>query len=830
MATKKTASTPTKATKTKVVAALPVPFANQATLPSDPLKDSHPRQVLGDSGTRTIHGIISEEYNPNLQGIQGIRVYDEMRKSDGTCRAAMLVTTLPIRRAKWFVNPATSGDSPEDVQNQEIANFVEHALFDWIEGMSWDDIIRQALLMIPFGVMLFEKVYGVKEHDGKQYVTLEKLAPRLPKSIQQWELIDGTFGIQQIRQDGQVAQIAGSKLLIFCNEREGDNWWGTSMLRAAYKHWYMKNTFYKIDAIAFERQGLGVPTMKMPQGYTESDEKKATQIMQNLRASENAFLILPTGYEFEFADMGAKNTRDPENSINHHNKEILQSVLAQFLELGATRSGGGSRALSQDHSDLFLKAMEAIANTARDVFNQQLIKELVDLNFNDVKVYPVLDYSGITKVDITAFGTSYAALVTAGAISPTDDDEQYVRAAMGLPPRSQEDIDAAADDEPSAQEQEDEADIVDDGEAAPVGSPQEEEEDTEAEDEGTVSTAAKKSAKPAQSKGQKARTDKAAKRAKKPSKASEHNHRLPRTFDDGKGFSSWRPMVMSEKKVDWTGAQAELDQLQSDFTKDATELLNASKDSFMKKLHQAIVDGDAKAIADLSIAFVSQYKALLKDSMKDAYEYGKNAAAKEMGIQVPPTNADSLSHRDALADTIAQKTATDIETKAKLSAVNALKQDTSPLQASGTIDAALEELINKSVANTASMIMGQGMNNGRNDVFARNHDMIYALQRSELLDQKTCNFCLSIDGLVIEPSDPWASTDVFHSNCRGLWVEIMNDELNPPPVTGIPSEVGDYYGGEPNSLIQPPKPIVRPGSAAAKALAKLDAAKEAKKK
>lgn len=314
-----------RATQAAEQSVVSVPKSPQETKPSRPLKSSFPRATIGDSGTQGLSGIITEEYNPNLQGIQGIKVYDEMRKSDGTVRAAMLVTTLPIRRAEWFIKPA-SEDKPED---KDIANFVEHALFDWLD-LAWDDVLRQALLMIPFGVMLFEKVYTTKDWENKTYVTLEKLAPRLPRSISQWELPDGTFGIQQTRQDGLPANIPGSKLLIFVNEREGDNWWGTSFLRAPYKHWYYKNNFYKIDAIAFERQGIGVPKIKMPQGYTESDEANAKKVLQNLRANENAYLILPPEYEAEFMDMGSNSTRDPESSIMHHNREIMKSVRRSF--------------------------------------------------------------------------------------------------------------------------------------------------------------------------------------------------------------------------------------------------------------------------------------------------------------------------------------------------------------------------------------------------------------------------------------------------------------------------------------------------------------------
>ena len=99
--------------------------STQTTKPSKPTSRGTLRAELGDTGIRGVHGIIAEDYNPNLQGVQAIRVYDEMRKSDGTVRAAILVTTLPIRRAKWFINPVTQDD-----KDKEIATFVEHALFD----------------------------------------------------------------------------------------------------------------------------------------------------------------------------------------------------------------------------------------------------------------------------------------------------------------------------------------------------------------------------------------------------------------------------------------------------------------------------------------------------------------------------------------------------------------------------------------------------------------------------------------------------------------------------------------------------------------------------
>lgn len=161
----------------------------------------------------------------------------------------------------------------------------------------------------------------------------------------------------------------------------------------------MKSMFYKIDAIASERQGLGVPDGVLPDGYTERDRARMETILKNMRANSQGHVLRPHDYTVGFMDMMAGTTRDPQNSIAHHNRQIMKAVLAQFLELGsagATNSGGGSHALSKDHSDLFLQSIESIASSIASAINKYAIKQLVDLNFDGVQKYPCLDFDGIT--------------------------------------------------------------------------------------------------------------------------------------------------------------------------------------------------------------------------------------------------------------------------------------------------------------------------------------------------------------------------------------------------------------------------------------------------
>ncbi len=57
----------------------------------------------GVTGTDLQSGIISEDYNSDLQGTEAIRAYDEMRKSDATIIAILRAIKQPLISAKWQV-------------------------------------------------------------------------------------------------------------------------------------------------------------------------------------------------------------------------------------------------------------------------------------------------------------------------------------------------------------------------------------------------------------------------------------------------------------------------------------------------------------------------------------------------------------------------------------------------------------------------------------------------------------------------------------------------------------------------------------------------------
>ncbi len=389
---------------------------------ADKPKPSKSLKELGDTGTVILAGqLFNPDYNTDLVGDKGLKVYDQMRLGDATVKAALRAVKLPILAADWNVEPAS-----ESAEDKAIAEWVDGQL----NGMDrpFKDVIREGLNMLDYGRYLFEIVYQLTS-EGQ--VGLKKLSPRLPSTVWAWETSSGQPGIQQMKMDGTKVDIPIERLVIFTNEKEGDNWEGISLLRSAYKHWKMKDALEKIDVMAHERQGLGIPKAKSTSKPSDDDKAQLLERLKNLRANEDDVLYEPLGWEIEFMDMKANTTREPLKSIQYHQFQILLSVLASFLALGSTETG--ARAVAEDLSDFFEMSLEFIAvNELADPINKYVIRRLVDLNFT-VKEYPTIKPDGIGKVDVKQIAETLNLMKGFNTYTPELPIENHLRSLLNLP-------------------------------------------------------------------------------------------------------------------------------------------------------------------------------------------------------------------------------------------------------------------------------------------------------------------------------------------------------------------------------------------------------------
>lgn len=374
---------------------------------------------LGTTGQTNYGGLAREDYNAELRGINGLQMYDKMRKSDGQVRATLRLVKTPVLAARWYVEPGGEEDS-----DREMALHIENNLFKWMTT-SWNQFLTEVLLMLDYGHYAFEKVFAMREG----MVIWQKFAPRHPMDISEW-MFDPNGGLDGFKMvtpgDSREITIPIDKAAVFSFEMEAGNVAGVSVLRSAYKHWYYKENFYKIDAIQKERHGIGIPIIKLPPNFTPEDKKLAEEIGRNLRTNEKAHVIVPPLWEIMFLKLEGQPV-NALTSAEHHDLMIARNILGQFIN-----SAQGSS--QEEQQQLFLKATRYIADIIRDVINKYCIPQIVQWNWGEVENYPELKVRRIgDTIDWRTISFAIRNFVGSGIIVPDDDLETWVRAELDLP-------------------------------------------------------------------------------------------------------------------------------------------------------------------------------------------------------------------------------------------------------------------------------------------------------------------------------------------------------------------------------------------------------------
>ena len=728
------------------------------------------RPEIGASGTTNFQGIIdTDEYVTVLEGTQLYTTIDKMRWSDASVQAALLMCELPIRSAEWDIVAAS--DTPED---EEIADFVKENLFNGLV-IPWEDTLRQILLMHPYGCMVFEVVYELKQ-DGK--IGWRKWAPRLPKTIQRWYVNKNgeLTGVQQrAYKDNNFIEvdILSEKLMVFVNRREGDNYLGTSLLRQAYKHWFFRDKYYKIDAVAQERLGIGIPVITLPVGYSDDDYNDAENVGKNLRGNEKSYVVKKTGWEVEMMDMKNNTLRSPMDMLEHHTREILKSVLAQFIDLGSTSKG--SFALSQDQSQIFLSSLDASAKIIEDVINDE-IKKLVDYNWT-VEDYPKLTHSDLGIKNVQELSNAIQSLTMAGAITPDVGMEEYLRRVLKLPDIPEVIKDAKIEAETLK------ADMIKD----PL------------------------TYKPVQENNNSNNPND----NKNPNQQKNQDEKPTNPDKEGQQHHEKRPLTKAEQRVRFDEINDYMDNAESEIIRQMLSLLKREEANLIPMFAEAVKNKDFSLLQKISWKLKGIYSGLFKEQITKLFEFGKLKASYEIMKPAPATSALVNQSITSKAYYLTARHEKQILDDLKQIAINGMVGgDVNVDKTIFDIKERMEQFYAKNVPATASYITTGEINEGRKYTFDAFKDEFYGYQWSSILDRHTCNYCTSMDGRVIGTEDKAFSEykpGEVHFGCRCIWVAIMKEEVSPPPYTGIPDILVPQTEAEPWEFRDLEYPLVGSG-------------------
>lgn len=355
-------------------------------------------------GTSTWWDLTAEQ-TPELVWPLSVNVFDRMRKTDAQVASVLRAVTSPIIRTQWRVDGTGCSD--------EVTRFVADNLGlpivddDQPDGsraklrgksrFSWDEHLRLALLMLPFGHSFFEQVYYPPDEEG--FYRLRKLGPRLPPTISRVNVArdGGLVSIEQYDAAGTLTTttLPVNRLVAYVLEREGGNWLGISILRSAYKHWLLKDRALRTWSLSIDRNGMGVPVYTDADGGTEVTLADGQAIASAVRGGDNSGAALAHGATLEL--QGVKGTLpDIDEFVRYQDEQIARSALGHFLNLGSQGGGQvGSYNLGSVFADAFHLGLDAIAGLVSNTASAHIVEDIVDLNFGSTEPAPQIVYDEV---------------------------------------------------------------------------------------------------------------------------------------------------------------------------------------------------------------------------------------------------------------------------------------------------------------------------------------------------------------------------------------------------------------------------------------------------
>ena len=381
-----------------------------------------------------------DEDNWELKFPRSAAVFAKMGREDSQVKSVLRAVMLPIRRATWYVDPNGAPDEivshvSEDLRLRVKGEDPNRPLASRSGRVSWDKHLEDALKALQFGHMFFEQVYEVGE-DGREH--LRKLAPRWPGSIRELNVApDG--GLVSIKQQSVKVgkstlgerEIPVAHLVAYAFDDLGSQWTGTSVLRPAYKHWKLRDELLVLELNTLDRNGMGVPVYEGSELALDADGdlENGQRIVEDFRGGKTAGASIPAKAKLSLVGVSGQ-IMSPREAILYHDSQIAKSVLAHFLNL---EGKGGSYALAETQSDLFIQSLQTTAEWIADVATQHIVEDLVRVAFpNHDGMMPRISFDPIaSKKEISP--ADLAALKNAGLIFGDKDLEEDLRRRYTLP-------------------------------------------------------------------------------------------------------------------------------------------------------------------------------------------------------------------------------------------------------------------------------------------------------------------------------------------------------------------------------------------------------------
>lgn len=377
---------------------------------------------------------VATRYNPNvLITNKGFSTLDKMRRDD-QIKVAMRFKKSAILNTGWDIV------SPQKDKTDKPTEFIKNTLNKM--NMSFTKRLYSILSALDYGFSVSEKIFTEQENN----IAITDIKTIKPHDL---EFVQDDYGnLYGIEQDTNPLPI--DKFIIFTNDFEFENYYGTPELDAAYRAWWLKDNAYKWLAMLLER--LGIPpifALYEPSFYSKTTElQKLYDTLTNLQTATVAaipkYQNKDRGESLDFwtPELAGNVSSVFIPALEMLNRDISRALLVPGSLGISPEENVGAYSKSKVHFDVFMLQIESIRQDLEShIVQKQIIEPLIDLNFNIPKEeYPIFRFNPINdEVRLDYFNT-WKTLLDANAVKRRIEDEKHIRSKLGFPDDTTEEV------------------------------------------------------------------------------------------------------------------------------------------------------------------------------------------------------------------------------------------------------------------------------------------------------------------------------------------------------------------------------------------------------
>lgn len=398
----------------------------------------------------------------------GADIYERMMNDP---QVSSVVDILRMSALDEGIKLAIPDDVPDEEADKEeaqrILDFCQHCLDNLRHPLM--EVLYELTEGVYLGHKVAEQIYEVKTvtpEAGPQLPLVDlKCKPRASTAFvvddknNEVGLLNlkgnrSIYGVQVIAPTDNAGEIQDliprAKFAVFTYMPRNNDPRGTSILRAVYTQWWMKQQLQP-EYLAY-LSVYAQPSVKgiMAEGTPEFVEERDTttgqptgnmirpsdRMAESLAAIRNGgYMVLPYGADAEFLQVQGEGEVFTQ-AFNWFDKQIAKGVTKQTL--ATEEAEHMARAASTTHQDVLAMPVDRITATVHYTLREDVLRPLVLYNYGEEasrKYTPQVVSAAVEKQDLGTASQAYAVLRKEGLLH--DDQRPHVWNELGLPPVDQ---------------------------------------------------------------------------------------------------------------------------------------------------------------------------------------------------------------------------------------------------------------------------------------------------------------------------------------------------------------------------------------------------------